>query len=253
MPRALLFQRRCRIGSESGAVLLALVILMVMVGFLGAAMTHQAAVGELSSVIGNRSQQAYYLAESGYRYAAAKMKNRNDLNTLHDHGPYTIGNSGTFTIRFFPYIFDAQSSDGAGTMTAQVPFGDAPPIALSAGTGNFFYLKTIVNTEAFQTISISDDTISFIKDTGVWDVTPSERVRLVVKSNGDAVTEGGDLNLQPTSAASAFPLRHGRILMDGKAYQYKLREPTSLTGISRADNQAWEAPHSGEWIGGHAA
>lgn len=230
------------LGSEQGAVLLALVILMVMVGFLGAAMTHQTAIGELGSVLGNRSQQAYYLAESGYRYAAAKMKNRRDLDTLHDHGSYTIDSAGVFTIRFYPYIFDARTSDGAGTLTAQVPFGDAPPVSQSAGSGNFFYLKTGFQTEPFQTISVSNDTIFFIKDTGVWTIFPSERVRLAAKSNGDALTEGGDLNLQPTSPANAFPLRHGRILADGKTYQYKLREPSKLTGVMRADNQSWEAP-----------
>ncbi|RJP77979.1 MAG: hypothetical protein C4522_14000 [Desulfobacteraceae bacterium] len=227
---------------EQGAVLLALVILMVMIGFLGAAMTHQAAIGELGTVMGNRSQQAYYLAESGYRYAAAKMKKRGDLNTLHDHGPYAIDRAGTFTIRFYPYIFDARTTDGAGTVTAEVPFGDAPPVSRSAGSGYFFYLKTAFQTEPFQTISVSDDTISFIKDTGVWNIFPSERVRLVVKSNGDVPTEGGDLNLQPTSPADAFPLRHGRILVDGKTYHYKLREASKLTGVVRADNQFWEAP-----------
>ncbi len=231
-----------RMNPESGAVLLALVVLMVMVGFLGAAMTHQTATGSLSSVSGNRSQQAFYLAESGYRYAAAKMKKSSDLNTLHDHGPYAIGNAGTFTVQFYPYIFDAVNTDGAGTLTAEVPFGDAPSIAMSAGTGNFFYLKTTSQTEPFQTILISDNTISFVKDTGVWNMLPSERVRLAVKSNGDLLVEEGDLNLQSTSSASAFPLRHGRILMDGKVYQYKIREPSKLSGVTRADGQAWEAP-----------
>jgi hypothetical protein len=231
-----------RMNPETGAVLLALVVLMVMVGFLGAALTHQTAIGSLSSVSGNRSQQAFYLAESGYRYAAAKMKKSSDLNTLHDHGPYAIGNAGTFTIQFYPYIFDAVSTDGAGTLTAKVPFGDAPSIAMSAGTGNFFYLKTTNQTEPFQTILVSDDTISFVKDTGLWNVLPSERVRLAVKSNGDTLTEGGDLNLQPTSSANAFPLRHGRILIGGKVYQYKIREPSKLAGVIRADDQPWETP-----------
>lgn len=233
---------RFRTNPETGAVLLVLVVLMVMVGFLGAAMTHQTAIGSLSSVSGNRSQQAFYLAESGYRYAAAKMKKGSDLNTLHDHGPYAIGNSGTFTIQFYPYIFDAVNTDGAGTLTAKVPFGDAPSVAMSAGTGNFFYLKTTSQTEPFQTILVSDDTISFVKDTGLWNVLSSERVRLAVKSNGDPLIEGGDLNLQSTSSADAFPLRHGRILMDGKVYQYKIREPLKLAVITRADDQPWEAP-----------
>ncbi len=236
--------RWCRLRTypESGAVLLALVVLMVMVGFLGAAMTHQTATGSLSSVSGNRSQQVFYLAESGYRYAAAKMKKSSDLNTLHDHGPYAIGNAGTFTVQFYPYIFDAVNTDGAGTLTAKVPFGDVPSMAMSVGAGDFFYLKTASQTEPFQTILVSDDTISFVKDTGLWNVLPSERVRLAVKSNGDLLTEGGDLNLQSTSSASAFPLRHGRILMDGKVYQYKIREQSKLAGVTRADDQPWEAP-----------
>jgi len=241
---ALYCRRFC--GSDKGAILIGLIVTMVFMSFLGAAMISQTATGELSFFSKNSSHQAYYLAESGYRYAAAKMKHGTDMDVLHEHGTYTVGDKGSFLLEFKPYIFDVTDGIGSTELISEVPFGIAPALPVSAGPGNFLYLKTGSQTEPFNTIAIdpypNGDIVRFGKDSGIWSGEKGERVRFAVKSNGDSLFEGGDLNLQPTSPAAAFPLHNGRILTDNKIYQYKKREASKLSGITMADNKAWETP-----------
>ncbi|MFH1513992.1 MAG: hypothetical protein ABIG42_00885 [bacterium] len=238
--------RKCFSGFDKGAILIGLIVTMVVMSFLGAAMVSQTATSELSFFSKNSSLQAYYLAESGYRYAAAKMKHGTDMDVLHEHGVYTVGDKGGFTLEFKPYVFDVTDGIGSAELVTEVPFGNAPSLPVSSGPGNFLYLKTGSQIESFNMISIdpypNDDIVRFVKDSGIWSGEKGERVRLVVKSNGDSLFEGGDLDLQPTSPAVAFPLHSGRIMVDNKIYQYEKREMFKLSGITMADNKAWEMP-----------
>jgi len=226
---------------DSGAVLIGLVVAMVIISVLGAAMLSQTSTGTYNIAGDNSSAQAYYLAESGLRYAAAKMVHGGDMDYLHDHGEFAVGNTGGFTLEFNPYIFDITGGDGTSELVTRVPFGDAPPISAAAGIGNSYYVRIGAITDAFDSISIdaspNDHVVRFTK-TGTWSVTDGQRVKLVVKSDGTSLSEGGDLMLQSTSPADLFPPRNGYIIVDNKTYRYEKREADRLSGITRV-NSAW--------------
>jgi len=230
---------------NNGAVLIGLVIAMVIISTMGAAMLSQTSVGKFSLAGDNSSIQAYYLAESGFRYAAAKIVHGADMDVLHNHGEYLIGSTGGFLLEFKPYIFDITGGDGTTELVTRVPFGDAPDISSTAGPGIYYYLKIGVITEAFDSISIdpapNDNIVKFTK-TVPWNVTNGQRVRLVVKSDGTSLSEGGDLMLKSTSPADVFPLRNGYIIADNKTYRYEKRETNKLVGITRVGDSWGTSP-----------
>ena len=122
-----------------------------------------------------------------------------------------------------------------------VPFGDAPPISATAGIGDSYYVKIGAITEAFDSIAIDTSPnghIARFTKTGTWSVTNGQRLKLVVKSNGTPLSEGGDLMLQSTSPADLFPSRNGYIIADNKTYRYEKRETDRLSGITRV-GAAW--------------
>jgi hypothetical protein len=226
---------------DSGAVLIGLLVAMVIISAMGAAMLSQTSTGIFSLVGDNNSVQAYYLAESGLRYAAAKMKHNGNMDVLHNHGEYVVGNTGGFSLTFNPYIFYITGGDGTAELVTTVPFGDAPPISATAEVGDYYYVKMGVVTEAFDSVSVdtspNDNIVRFTK-AGNWSVTNGQRVQLVVKSDGTSLSEDGDLILQNTSPADLFPARNGYIIADNKTYRYEKRETDRLSGITRV-GAAW--------------
>jgi hypothetical protein len=244
---------------QAGSALLGLIVTMVFLSALAAAMIAQTTTGSLGFVNENSSLRAYYLAESGFRYAAAKLKNEGEsaLDTLHKHGPYSIEDYGCFTIKFKTYIFDVDNVDVANELVTKVPFGDASSLADASAespleSGQYFYVKTKSGrpAEAVNSIVIQDsggtpdpngEYVKFIKDSGKW-LDTEYRVKLVVKSNGVFNDPKRELYLLPSSPAYLFPLYNGRFEADDKIYQYKKRETDKLVGITRVDSSTWEAP-----------
>jgi len=226
---------------DSGAVLIGLLVAVVIISALGAAMLSQTSIGKFSLAIDDNSSQAYYLAESGFRYAAAKIIHGTDMDVLHNHGEYVLGNTGGFSLEFKPYIFDITGGDGTAELVTRVPFGDAPPVSATAELGDSYYVKIGVVTEAFDSISVDaspNDNIARLTKAGNWSVTTGQRVKLVVKSDGTSLFEGGDLILQNTSPADLFPSRNGYIIVNNKTYRYEKRETDRLSGITRV-GAAW--------------
>ncbi|MDY6972688.1 MAG: hypothetical protein SV775_10215, partial [Thermodesulfobacteriota bacterium] len=235
--------------SREGSVVVGLIVTMVLLSALAAAMLAQTSTGSIGLVNENSSTRAYYMAESGFRYASAKLDHsgHSALNSLHDHGSFSLGDHGSFTLEFKTYVFDITGGDGTTELAAKVPFGDAPTLPAAAGLGKSFYAKIGDGAvEAFDTISVdappNEDIVRFTKTIGTWSAPTGERASLVVKSNGDAVSEGGDFNLKAESPADAFPPYNGYVVADGKTYSYKRRETDKLVGIFIVDDTVWQTP-----------
>lgn len=245
------FKKLCK--GQAGSALIGLIVTMVFLGALAAVMIAQTTTGSLGFVNENYSLRAYYLAESGFRYAAAKLKNGGEsaLDTLLNHdgdgdgnsdGSFSLGNKGSFTLEFTTYIFEVTGGIGTNELVTRVSFGKAP---LLTGTGSG-YVKVGNNpVQPFDAVTVdaspNDDVVRFTNNTQIWNVFDGEDVKLVVKRDGSPVSEGGDLNLQAGSS-DAFPQYNGRFKADDKIYQYKEREPDKLREITRVDDSTWEAP-----------
>ncbi len=108
--------------STSGSALLIIIAAMVLISVLGVALLSLNQTGSLETVVSNNNKRAYYLAESGYRYAAGLYLNteNNDpdgtaddeknqiLKDKIDGATYTLPDGGRFRLSAFPYwLFNA--------------------------------------------------------------------------------------------------------------------------------------------------
>ena len=120
-------------SDESGAVLIALIIAIVLLGAIGVTIHTLSTSETYHSLTANQSMQAYYLAESGYRYLAGEYRNAGDiynkmtqLESLHD-ATRTLSNGGRFTLEIHPYFFITNTTytRGDNQLTVRVP-GEFP-------------------------------------------------------------------------------------------------------------------------------
>jgi predicted CXXCH cytochrome family protein len=122
---------------QRGAVLLTVLLTMVIFSILGASMLSTTATSTLNQVYANQAMKAYYLAESGCRYAASNLRTSPvDCITCHSsdsgttietkpepvgglsddsikmHGKtYKLTGGGEFQIFLAPFWFKAKSGD----------------------------------------------------------------------------------------------------------------------------------------------
>ena len=81
--RALLLKPERFVGKETGNVLVGLIVTMLIFAALGAGMLSLTSTSTTSQVAANSAARAYYIAESGFRYAASEY-----LNTVDGNGRY---------------------------------------------------------------------------------------------------------------------------------------------------------------------
>ena len=68
------------VRNERGNVLVALVVILLLFAALGTGMVSLIGTSSTSQVTGNTAVRAYYIAESGFRYAASRYLNTTDTN-----------------------------------------------------------------------------------------------------------------------------------------------------------------------------
>jgi len=79
------FNRSRRHAKQRGGVLIGAVIVMVVMGVLGAGMVAMLGSTALQEVRANHGERAYYLAESGYRFAeSTRLKDSDAFWALDD-------------------------------------------------------------------------------------------------------------------------------------------------------------------------
>ena len=123
-----------RLQGQRGAILVTLIAAMVVFAALGAVMIGMFGTSALSQVAGNNTLKAYYLAESGFRYAASRYiavdmgseaANETARETLLEtelHGKtFSLGSDGVFQLGVYPYYY----------MSTQAPTGNELPAKVS--------------------------------------------------------------------------------------------------------------------------
>ncbi len=129
------------IGSRSGVILIGLVLTMVVFAILGAAILPMFSAATMNEVSANLDHKAYYMAESGFRYAASQYlhggasgwtgEQRDDVLTNLDGKNYSLsGQGGSFQIGVESFFYKTASA------TSGTPFGKVPTeVATAASTG----------------------------------------------------------------------------------------------------------------------
>ena len=242
-----------RLSGNKGSVLIGLIITMVTISALGAAMLPLTSTSKFGQVRSNSAARAYFLAESGLRYAASEYLNedsesaKNDrLLAMHDQTFTMQDDAGTFKLVIYPYYFTTTSNpSGTQTLETVVPGAFPPDLVLSSG-------KLRIGSQVYDYTDAAriDRNVTFTMSQTMPYVPIDTEIFYVATSADTEVAKGGNLTVQ-AGTAYAFPQRNGTFVVDKVICSYKENDLdndqlteidfpndpdlTSLTGISGAD------------------
>jgi prepilin-type N-terminal cleavage/methylation domain-containing protein len=229
---------------NKGNVLIGLIVTMMIFAALGAGMVAMTGTSTFSQVTANTISKAYYLAESGFRYAASVYLNEGDTdgdNEIEDDRNQVLGTTlhgSTFTflnpderfsLQVFPYYFVTSSSHNVGDTALNTNFpGNIPDDFSMPTTGRLRIGSGSYNYSDYSggIFTIPTGLLEAISDN--MNVNPVGN-----PSAGATMTNGGDLTL---SSASFFPMITGKFMIDGIAYTYKTKNGNILENITDAND-----------------
>jgi type II secretory pathway pseudopilin PulG len=223
-------------------VLIGLIVVMSIMAVLGAAMLTLYSSSSFSQTAYAGGLRAYFLAESGFRYAAnryleatgaaAKLTAMSNMNNLTCN---LLNNDGSFNLRVHPYWFTVSSVSGTG-LTVQVHGELESSLALSSGylwINNARYPYTGASGAAAGATSFtfvaSSNWPTFPADTDVYSAA--------LPNAAQTVTQKGNLTLSGTGVG-AFPLINGnfRLGSSPNVYTYQKRSGNVLVGVDLANS-----------------
>jgi prepilin-type N-terminal cleavage/methylation domain-containing protein len=234
-----------------GSVLIGLIVTMVIMAILGAAMLPMFSASYLNQVYADQGRKTYFLAESGFRYAASQFLNAGNeagrlavMTAMNNKTCNLLNNAGSFTTVVYPYWFKTQATAaGAATLVTQV-YGTIPAEfsgGLSAGqirVGTVYY--------SFSSGSGSGTTITFSSLSPALPVipaTPQLDVQPVTQpGSAQSLSKGGSLILSGTGSGF-FPLLNGNFILDpaptgipsGAVFNYTKRTGSTLSNVTLSE------------------
>ncbi len=241
------FTGRKSCTGQHGTVLLGLIVTLIILSVLGAAMLSFFTTSTMSQISGNSSMRAYYLAESGFRYADGELANTSmsvrdsKIETLHDTD-YTLTNdNGTFHLDMYPFFFKTTADPGGTTiLDAKVPGGFPPGLALTSG-----YVDIDNERYHYSNATQSGSTVTFTRASGNWpSIDLGTTIHSASKPDGNQTINSADnyLDLETsTGSANAFPELNGTFRVSGTSglWFYGKRSVNRLEGVSPFGDPAW--------------
>ncbi len=226
-----------------GSALIGIIIAILVFAALGAAIVPMISSSQLHRTAAGRSAKAYYLAESGMRYAASQYLNASSeiakftaLNALHGVPHQLQDNQGVFTVSVNPYYFLVDVDLLNTTTLITRIYGDTDYSFPMAG-GSLSVDDTVY---AFSSASIAGQVITFNGLSSSLTVPADTPVYPVAQTVAQTVSNGGDLSLSPGSG-DLFPDRNGSFVLAGNTYTYREnnRDTNTLMGIKRTDGSVF--------------
>ena len=241
--------RKTRIAilrDEKGSILIVAIVTITILAAVIAAMSSFVATSSFSQIGGYASREAYYLAESGYRYAASQFLNAGSgstggaaqalqfaklsaLNSLNGASALKLGASGAqgnVALSVTPYflVFSANHAAGAASVSLMYP-GNTPPASYNLpSTGSFDV--SITNTPNVVNYSKSGSTYTITGGT-IPAVQEYNSVRFATHpSSGGSIAQGGNLTL---ANAGPFPPFNGTFRVNAGAYWYQYQSKSGNT------------------------
>jgi prepilin-type N-terminal cleavage/methylation domain-containing protein len=234
------FRWKPRLQGQRGAMLVTLIAAMVVFAALGAVMIGMFGSSALNQVAGNNSQRAYYLAESGFRYAASRYiavdlgseaANETARETLMEselHGKtFSLApGDGAFRLDAYPYYYKVMEIPSSNQLRTKVP-GGFPLDGSSYNNGSWVQVRKTDGSILYVQISdVSTHTNSGYNEVrfstfsgGNWDSTigvgsmvspvsvPNRATLTVTDGDGDGLIDY--IPFVASSGAAAFPARNG--------------------------------------------
>ena len=215
-----LFHWSIRPRGQRGAILVTLIAAMVVFSVLGAVMISMFGSASLGQAASNSIMRAYYLAESGFRYAASDYINAADetaretkMKAMHNQEYQLAANNGKFRLMVYPYYYRVYEIPTANPQWLNTKVTGGYPLS-SGDYVNGSWIR--IGSDTYQILDASlilPDVVQFTKKTGNWpgiaagaEVTPA---CVPNSSAGLSLTDHGDITIVKDSGANAFPQRNG--------------------------------------------
>lgn len=247
-------------NSRRGSILIWLVAAIVLLSALAVAIIPIIGSSEQETVSLDQASKAYFLAESGYRLAAnrflhAGAKAEDQHQALEDlDGSYTLEHvDGRIELKIYAYFYELlNDSNGATAIKVHSPgsfpgsgaFPDDPDdeVSLAAGLKVRIADQTYTLDIGSRSVSGEDDNATLTFDAPLPFLPKGTVVYPVAVADDNrtpTLTDGGNLAYDDHSAAM-FPLRHGKIQVDGLTLTYRFndRDNNQLVDIRNPKNPA---------------
>ncbi len=239
-------------AAQKGSILIGLIAAIVVMSALGAAMLPMFSSSYMNQAYSDHGRKAYFLAESGFRYAAGEYLNAGSeaaketvLAEVHDKTFTLNNNQGSFTTRVYPFWTESSSFSGS---TLSSTISGTIPDELKTGTGGYIRVEDS-GFFSYSSRSGSGTTVSFSGLSPATNPGSSKEIFPIALPNStQTITEGGNLTLTSTGA-DAFPPLNGNFTIatplpagvdPRSVFNYEKRVGNTLHNITLADsNQTW--------------
>ncbi|MCD6397717.1 MAG: hypothetical protein J7L71_09265 [Spirochaetaceae bacterium] len=231
-------------NNQKGSILIGIIVAMVLFAALGTAILSLTSTATMNQVMANSAARAYYLAESGFRYAYYHQENGNNLEStlemLHDETLTLNNNDGSSHLNVYPYYLKVNGDhpQGAATLNAKFPGGLSDDFTSDDETNKIKIGPAVYGYGNIEHSSGSVD-VSFTNFTGsLPHILDGTDVLFMAMANASqTVTAGGSLDLKAMTGLQ-FPQRNGIVEIDGHICSYRKynHDNNSLTGIKIYDD-----------------
>ncbi|HOH29753.1 MAG TPA: hypothetical protein PLC40_08775, partial [Candidatus Hydrogenedentes bacterium] len=199
----------------------------------------------MNQAFADQGRKAYFLAESGFRYAASEFLNAGTkaaketvLTNINNKTCNLLSSGGSFTLVVYPFWTVSQTQSGT-TLTTQI--GGTVPAQLNTGTGGYLRAGTSSSFYSYTSRTGSGTTVTFSGLSGAVSAA-QELLPVALPAGNTPVTEGGNLALNGTGA-DAFPPVNGNFtlyptpsgLTGGLVFNYEKKVGNTLQNITLAD------------------
>jgi hypothetical protein len=178
------------LSRTKGSVLVYLIVVILIFGVLGVTMVSLFTSAATSSATPNDARRAYFVAESGVRYALSRIRNANFhqdfIEDLNQTTAYTLDDGSSFTINVFSPWFISTTGQNTSThnpFALAVPNEGKIPEGFSIPDTNVF----LVDWQNFRTGT--DTSYAGITDSS----TPAEAKSLTITLGDNLVISADDI------------------------------------------------------------
>jgi hypothetical protein len=208
--------------NQRGTILIAVIITMMIFASLGAMMLSFFTTSTFSQFGGSRGMQAYYLAESGYRYMASQYLNETSaaarqtlLESIHNKN-YNLNSGGQFNLQVYPYWYVTTALPVGTNLEAKV-YGGLPLEAGQYKSGSWIQIQGYLPVQIDSVILTPPGGITFVKNAGWLEAYPVGSTiypvaRAVTGAQTFTVNDPASfIPLQAGSGYDIFPKRNGMV------------------------------------------
>ena len=227
---------------NQGSALIAIIAAIAIFSVLAATLMTLTSTSEIQTAIGHWADQAFNMAESGYRYAKTQYQSASEstkmavFDTLDENSPYTIhGIDNSFSLETESYFFVVEED----TATTSFPLslkvhspGGFPYENLDDLQNQLIQIEeTVLTIQSCVTAEGTGNhtlTLSWASGPGLPDPLPAgTKMMPVIETDiSQTLNAGGNISI-PDGLSYLFPLYNGQLRVAGRTLTYRTKDATN--------------------------